>query len=282
MNDYYNPEDSDNPYVILEINHFSSTEEIKKSYRRLCLKYHPDKCGGDSEQFIRVQNAYDKLMKEKDTNINFFIVFLYFLYSSSFSTPQDITLTISVPIEDVYNNRIKKISYTRFDSSCKKVTETVYLELAGWRESYTIDDFGDYHPFSGRCGNLVINVNIKNEDKYKHIVLNLILNKYDLYTTINVDLYEYLFGVDKPLLYFNDEEIRIRHTPRVDGDVYVIANKGLCKDDDTEETINDNKKQGLRGDLYVFFNLDMKHDGLKTSWNEIEEHRELFKKLFHE
>lgn len=276
MNDYYNPEDSDNPYVILEINHFSSTEEIKKSYRRLCLKYHPDKCGGDSEQFIRVQNAYDKLMKEKDTNINFFIVFLYFLYSSSFSTPQDITLTISVPIEDVYNNRIKKISYTRFDSSCKKVTETVYLELVGWRESYVIDNLGDYHPLSGKSGNLVINVNIKNEDKYKHIVLNLILNKYDLYTTLNVDLYEYLFGVNQNLLYFNNEEISICHVPRLNGDVYVIANKGLCKDDIDETTNN-----ATRGDLYVFFNLDMKHSCLKANWDEIEEHKQLFKKLFH-
>tara|TARA_R110001599_G_scaffold63968_3_gene178188 strand:- start:283 stop:789 length:507 start_codon:yes stop_codon:yes gene_type:complete len=36
-------------------------DEIKKKYRKLCLKYHPDK-GGDSEKFIQLQNSYNNLL----------------------------------------------------------------------------------------------------------------------------------------------------------------------------------------------------------------------------
>lgn len=267
----------DDPYTVLEINRFASTEEIKKSYRRLCLKYHPDKCGGNSDHFIKVQNAYDKLMKEKDSNINFFIVFLYFLYSSSFSNPQDITLSVSVTIEDIYNNRIKKLTYTRFNNTCKKVVETMYLELQGWKEEYVLENFGDYHPLSGKHGNLIIKVNVVTDSKYKHIELNLILNRYDLYSTISVDLYEYMFGANRTLLYFNDEELNVHHTPRTDGDVLVFANKGLWKEDDID--IVDG--QGSRGDLYVFFNLDIKRSCDNDNWKEIEQNRDLIENLFH-
>lgn len=32
--------------------------EIKKAYRRLSLKHHPDKHGGDEVQFMRIAKAY--------------------------------------------------------------------------------------------------------------------------------------------------------------------------------------------------------------------------------
>lgn len=32
--------------------------EIKKAYRRLSLRYHPDKDGGDPVQFMRIAKAY--------------------------------------------------------------------------------------------------------------------------------------------------------------------------------------------------------------------------------
>ena len=43
----------EDPYEILEVNRLSDIEDIKKSYRRLCLKYHPDKNNGESENFIK-------------------------------------------------------------------------------------------------------------------------------------------------------------------------------------------------------------------------------------
>lgn len=47
-------------YETLGVNHTSTPSDIKKSYRRLASKHHPDK-GGNPEQFKKVQEAYDVL-----------------------------------------------------------------------------------------------------------------------------------------------------------------------------------------------------------------------------
>ena len=44
-------------YEILEVNKSSSKEEIKKVYKKLALKHHPDK-GGDAEKFKELSEAY--------------------------------------------------------------------------------------------------------------------------------------------------------------------------------------------------------------------------------
>ena len=50
-----------NPYFILELpeNKNISKDDIKKSYRKLILKYHPDKNKEDTtEKFKEIQTAY--------------------------------------------------------------------------------------------------------------------------------------------------------------------------------------------------------------------------------
>ena len=129
----------DDPYVILEVNRLTDIEEIKKSYRRLCLKYHPDKNNGESEKFIKVQKAYEKLMVEHDNNINFFIMMSYFINSLSIKRTKDITIKLKVQIEELYNKVVKKIVYSYFDSAFKKISRTMYLELEHWKEEYKIE-----------------------------------------------------------------------------------------------------------------------------------------------
>ncbi len=51
-------------YYILGVTQQSSTEEIKKAYRKLSLKFHPDKNDGDpffTERFRDIQEAYEVL-----------------------------------------------------------------------------------------------------------------------------------------------------------------------------------------------------------------------------
>jgi len=69
---FYN--DSKSAYQILETNTFATNDEIKKAYRRLVKKHHPDKLRhlgeehlkGAQEKFQKIQEAYDVIRKERD------------------------------------------------------------------------------------------------------------------------------------------------------------------------------------------------------------------------
>jgi DnaJ family protein A protein 2 len=47
-------------YKVLGVNENSSDDEIKKSYRKLSLKHHPDR-GGDANEFKKINEAYQTL-----------------------------------------------------------------------------------------------------------------------------------------------------------------------------------------------------------------------------
>jgi DnaJ like chaperone protein len=61
-------------YRILEIDENASEAEIKKAYRRMAVKYHPDKVGhlgeefqkAAKEKFQKVQEAYDSIKKQRN------------------------------------------------------------------------------------------------------------------------------------------------------------------------------------------------------------------------
>ncbi|XP_076844293.1 translocation protein SEC63 homolog [Brachyhypopomus gauderio] len=53
-----------NPYEILNLDAGASVAEIKKQYRLLSLKYHPDK-GGDEATFMKIAKAYSALTNEE-------------------------------------------------------------------------------------------------------------------------------------------------------------------------------------------------------------------------
>ena len=49
------------PYGALGIQRGASDDEVKKAYRKLALKHHPDKPTGNAEEFKKIQGAYDIL-----------------------------------------------------------------------------------------------------------------------------------------------------------------------------------------------------------------------------
>ena len=60
-------------YKILKVDEGASLDDIKKSYRKLVMKYHPDKLQGVSEdiiklaneKFLSIQEAYEKVLKDR-------------------------------------------------------------------------------------------------------------------------------------------------------------------------------------------------------------------------
>lgn len=52
---------ANNYYDILGVSKSATDDEIKKSYRKLAHKYHPDKSGGDEKKFKEINEAYQVL-----------------------------------------------------------------------------------------------------------------------------------------------------------------------------------------------------------------------------
>ncbi len=66
-------ESADTAYTILEIERTATDEEVKKAYRNMAKKYHPDRVNtqdeairkGAEEKFKQVQKAYEQIQKER-------------------------------------------------------------------------------------------------------------------------------------------------------------------------------------------------------------------------
>jgi DnaJ like chaperone protein len=66
--------DVNSDYKILEIEPSATVEEIKKAYRKMAVKFHPDKVldlgeevqGAAKEKFQKVQEAYENIKKQRD------------------------------------------------------------------------------------------------------------------------------------------------------------------------------------------------------------------------
>ena len=69
----FNGYNTESAYKILDINQSATNDEIKKAYRKMAKKYHPDKIQhlgethvkAGEEKFKKVKNAYEQLQSER-------------------------------------------------------------------------------------------------------------------------------------------------------------------------------------------------------------------------
>lgn len=118
-------------YEILGVSKDASKEEIKKSYRKLALKYHPDRNPDNEEaeaKFKDIAEAYDTLSdenkrKEYDNpmpkgnfggfNMDDLQDFFGRRQNRSKPASSKVTLTLDVTLEDIYFGVEKKLKYKR-------------------------------------------------------------------------------------------------------------------------------------------------------------------------
>ncbi len=266
-----------NFYDILNVSYDASPEQIKSSYKKLILIYHPDKPGGNKDKFIDVQNAYDILCdinkKKSYDNLNndqqhdFYDLLKLAVKNHVFS---DIDPCLNLFINDesklrsVINSFLQcdidstvDITYKdKYSAKYKKVDVHFYLQ----KLTCTIPLFVDKH--DSKFNNYIV-----------HFSLNIIDSLPPNYSIINNDicinhyvtLYDYLYGHMCNISVFDTDTIVNINIPPLTP-LKVIKNIGMpffVKDGGCIK----------RGKLYIIFKIkqldDLKSDIEKLCLSEI-------------
>jgi molecular chaperone DnaJ len=110
------------PYKILEVPRDASEEDIKRSYRSLVLKWHPDKNKdqGAEQKFKEIAEAFEKLTKidENHTTDHMFSTFMFF------GKPKQDVIDVPLSLKDYAFGVVKRIEFEQLIkcSSCAGTT----------------------------------------------------------------------------------------------------------------------------------------------------------------
>ena len=184
-------------YSILGVARNASPEDIKKSYKRLSMKHHPDR-GGNNDDFIKVQQAYEVLSKSDKRNAydhphsahdmfgqqqgrNPFAGSPFEnMFNQGFQnrTPRnmDIDVRANINLEDVLTGKNLLISYSLQTGR----QETVQVDIpAGAKHGDTVqyEGLGDEGHPGIRRGNLNVRIFIHKKRDWERDHDNLIVKK---------------------------------------------------------------------------------------------------------
>lgn len=173
----------------------------------------------------------------------------------------DIYGEISVNLDEIYNCKIKEISVTRRkkcscnDCDCNICFNEKYIDnvkkfyIPLFYDKLILKGEGDDSLTNNESGNIIIKINQKHNNKYIRI------NDYDLSISINISLYEYIYGIDIDFIHIDD----IKYNIKCDNPIYNLCHKNnmlLYKIDGLGLPHPDYSKTLIRGDLYVNFNIE--------------------------
>ena len=195
-----------NYYELLQIDKSASQAEIKKAYRTLAKKYHPDTTEGDESSFKEIVTAYEVLSdanrkRKYDIELEYqpsdnpfhswfrngegsFSDMFNDAFGSS-SKGNDVTVRMSITLEESYYGTQKRIDlgFKKLNVNIPKgVYEGMKLKISGK---------GQPHPANSSApnGDLIIIINLKYDDR-------IILNGNDIYVDANVPFYDMILGTE--------------------------------------------------------------------------------------
>lgn len=237
------------PYEILQIPKNATADEIKKAYRKLSLKCHPDK-GGSADDFIKINMAFQFLNKPTPTR-EFYEIFIDLLKrmfaASAPSAPSATVINLKMTLKELYMGAIKKISVKVMRNNTL-VIQNIYLSLLDHQPTYTYTGLGD------NGGDILVKLDVLD---HEYIRLDRYVCKYDLYIEKPASLYDLIYGFCDEIDLFGIETIKVTHEPPekpIQKLVKVLKGKGLPR-----ESLED------RGDVYIYYDLSLEGVDFKDS-----------------
>jgi curved DNA-binding protein len=225
-------------YQILGVEKNATDEEIKKAYRKLSLKYHPDKQGGDGEKFKDINEAYqhikDETSREKTNMKNFgrrhhsfhfnmdgqsgmqFDPFKIFMNQHMSGFPMsgminhDINKTIEITFKEAYTGTKKPVEITRLSihqNHHREEREKIYITIPqGIDNNEVIMIGGQGNRINEQVGNLKIRISIKKDPLYTRNGLDILMNQH-------ITLKDALCGTKIEVCHINNRKFCINTKP---------------------------------------------------------------------
>lgn len=251
-----------NPYKILNVSETATDEEIKKAYRDLAKKYHPDlnKDNPDSEnKFKELNEAYDKINSQEkrndlqNRNYNF--------YSSDFNNEDfsdilnnlrkrqhtyksrrntDLYLNYRISLSDVCNGKESDVSYQIIENG-KLIDVDFIIKIPKGIEDGTKLCFsgkGNKENIDTPPGDLYVSISIIPDPNFNRLA------GLDLSYTATINYLDGLTGGSFDVTLLNGRTVRVKYSPMCgSGTVMKMNECGL-------EDINGNK-----GHVFINFNV---------------------------
>ena len=231
----------ENPYKILNINDDSTIEEVKKAYRRIALKSHPDKLNNIKDieeknnkikEFTEATSAYNQILNNEELNINYnnweetfdFIInsqlFKEFLNVMTTKHNKIITHSFNLDItySDYYSKNKKKIRIFLRD-----FTEPIFIDLDCKKYPQIIITHYDENDIEHE---IIFNLSIINNNKnYYHIKNDD--DSIDIIHDMLISTVEYITGNIREHVFLIKEILLIKIEPFSKN--YIINDLGINK-----------------------------------------------------
>ena len=254
-----------NFYDILNVSHDASQNEIKNSFRKLSLKYHPDK-----DKSISSKNKYDDIMKayttleditkrkQYDASLQQLQPINNDLLSSQFKrneSPVDVikstntsrlsflTTNITITLEQAYNGCQFPVEIERFiyEEGCKtREREKIYIHIEPGidnGEIIYIKNKGHEH-LDGSMGDIKVYISVEDHNFFRRKGLDLFYNK-------SLTFEESMCGFSFNIFFLTETSLCIRNNP---GDIVLNSSKKILRGKGM-------KRNNIIGNLIIEFSV---------------------------
>ena len=236
------------PYSVLGVNRNASKDDIKKAYRKLAMKNHPDR-GGDETKFKEIKEAYERITEpskfqqpgggggpfggnpgefrwdntpggfsfRRGGSVEDIFEDFFGFHGSRGQRTKQVQMSLWIDLEDVYKGGERVIS-VRLDNETRALNIII---PQGVQDGAQVR----YPELGPESTDLLIIFRIHPHARFKR------LRGLDLAIEIEVDFWQLILGTELPFKHLDNSEIKIKVLPRTKPDGTLRLNKkGLQSD----------------------------------------------------